>query len=927
MPKYIKEVKIYLLAVIVICHACNVSYDKSHTATETIVYPQRVVEFINDSVKAIADNDIFPLTLKATSGTNPLILDMGPEGCGGYPIFNVKSYKGQPTLRISYACWLPFLADEEMGKYGDFVHRDINTYLNIDLPVLPGNPYRHELYTISRTGNYVAPLIQGQQRWVRLYLDTPGEVELEWLGFINIVDTMLTKGAFECSNSDLNKLWQASAYTAKFSSIDDHDSWTILNGKLVPRKLEHGLAGGLLGIEKGWDQYRFSFDVELRRKPDKLQTAWMVGNDLSVFVYNDGRLVIDYNNAKGYETLLSKKLDINFESETPRRLKIDKKDKRFTVRVDDDIVNKYVIEKAQKIRDFNTSGIIHLYPATTHPSKVGWMVGAQDNKNGLVGQLDLNGKLKWSVLENNVLTEISFIQLPEALTDGKVYRIDIDVGKDEINTSIDGQQVHVLTNQSYKGTIGFYMRKGDWALIDNVQVNDVKGEMLFEDRFDEDLRHWQFTKTLPFITDGALRDRTPWLGDMWWADRTVYYAYDDYRYIRGALKIFNRHQNPEGYVWATAYPENIKPPQNREYGYWPSDEFSLWYVPVIRDYWWYTGDEDFTGNYLESMKRNISYHLNQIGDSGLYLTRREVSNGIGISGGDFGGDQAAVSTYTNILCWKMLQDAIEVFQHYSPAEPLIARWSENASHLKANIFLHLFNSEDSVFMASADSKVITSSTSSTAFTANGLALASGFLDEHPGIAGSVIQNIDTILNGGKRQSLAVEGNFKFGYDLEAINSLLHSNWVPIMNDKRGIQATTWESTIYPPFRPAGLGYRSMAHPDTGVGHLLSEYILGIRPAAPGFKKWTFHPHFAELKHAKGKVPTRYGVIDTAWKMSHSGQYICEVYGPAGTTGTFLVPLYRGRTPKSVVVNGMRTDQRSITIQEGIDNKIELNYHN
>ena len=41
-------------------------------------------------------------------------------------------------------------------------------------PVLPANPNRHELYTIPRTGTFVAPLIQGQLRYVRAALDTPG---------------------------------------------------------------------------------------------------------------------------------------------------------------------------------------------------------------------------------------------------------------------------------------------------------------------------------------------------------------------------------------------------------------------------------------------------------------------------------------------------------------------------------------------------------------------------------------------------------------------------------------------------------------------------------------------------------------------------------------------------------------------------------
>ena len=64
--------------------------------------------------------------------------------------------------------------DPEFGERGDFPRRYANTYLGFDLPVLPGNPGRYELYSINRTGEFMYPLIQGQERWVRIQLETEG---------------------------------------------------------------------------------------------------------------------------------------------------------------------------------------------------------------------------------------------------------------------------------------------------------------------------------------------------------------------------------------------------------------------------------------------------------------------------------------------------------------------------------------------------------------------------------------------------------------------------------------------------------------------------------------------------------------------------------------------------------------------------------
>jgi hypothetical protein len=123
-----------------------------------------------------------PHDFKAFVGsTKPVvILDFGKQSVGGYAVFTVTAKTGQPVVRLSYACH-----PDGLSETGCFSRETSARYLGptLDLPVLPGNVNRHETYTIPRTGHFIAPLIQGQARYVRLQLDSPYMNILLWAVF------------------------------------------------------------------------------------------------------------------------------------------------------------------------------------------------------------------------------------------------------------------------------------------------------------------------------------------------------------------------------------------------------------------------------------------------------------------------------------------------------------------------------------------------------------------------------------------------------------------------------------------------------------------------------------------------------------------------------------------------------------------------
>ncbi len=102
---------------------------------------------------AYPDNVHFPLTLSYPAGGKPQVLrlDFGEASTGGYAVFDVASAKGSPVMRVAYANH-----PDGLGEKGCFSRETSARYLGptFDIPALPGNINRHEIYRICRTGRF-----------------------------------------------------------------------------------------------------------------------------------------------------------------------------------------------------------------------------------------------------------------------------------------------------------------------------------------------------------------------------------------------------------------------------------------------------------------------------------------------------------------------------------------------------------------------------------------------------------------------------------------------------------------------------------------------------------------------------------------------------------------------------------------------------
>ena len=79
--------------------------------------------------------------------------------------------------------------------------------------------------------------------------------------------------------------------------------------------------------------------------------------------------------------------------------------------------------------------------------------------------------------------------------------------------------------------------------------------------------------------------------------------------------------------------------------------------------------------------------------------------------------------------------------------------------------------------------------------------------------------------------------------------------------------TLWENGVHKKGKAGFGGSASLCHGfSTSPAAFLQSSILGVSPLAPGFTRFKFAPECADLKFARGVVPTPYGSIRVAWEV-------------------------------------------------------------
>ena len=786
------------------------------------VYPEAVEVFVNAYDVKLDDGALSArLIFGKDDETKPyIILDMGTGGCGGYPVFTVGEFSENAIVRLSYADKYENIIDEKYGETGDFT-RGSCKYLGVELPVMPANPYRYEKYTVTESGVYFSPLIQGQQRFVRIQLDTPDSyVEINGFYFINTTDVSPHDGYFLCDNENFNRLWYSSTYTVQMASIKNSNAWEIVEGWLAPRKLTKANDVGLCRQGADWRDYCFSCDFKIITNPEIASGA-------------------------------------------------------------------------------------------------GVAFRAADENNCYVVLVDSWSRLYIKRRENGVYSNLFESQLPFALSCNKTYQLALRVSGSTVEVLIDGTSVALLEGIDRPcGTVGFCQPTDKWAVFNHVRVENNQG-LLFADDFENGLDAWDYRKTLPFVADGGKRDRLPWSGDLDWAGRNSYYAFKDTSYMRGALDMLAFHQTPDGYVQATCYPEDIEKPCFGDYGYYQSDLFSMWNAVAAADYILFTADMDFAAGIYPCIQKNMDYLYNYVEADGLFCQRYETSKGLW----SHDLEQIGKFSYHNVLLYDACREAAFIARFMSDESAAI-EYERRAELVRQGIRQHLFHEQGGYLQVSEIDR-------SPCFMANAMALTAGVCADSTDEE-RIFAYLDTEeFNVGKIVSLAIRGFYNINRDTAAYDRMIHPgggvDWLAAIYDRR-FPATVWECMVYHREEEMLMGdnWADYSHPDSGLAHILTGYILGIQPVEAGFKHFAYKPHCHGFGHVAGVVPTVNGDISCEWKKTDDG-FSAVLEFPEAMTADIYVPLPEDGAEASVILDGKEVYRSAEGFAGGIPGETEPGY--
>lgn len=177
----------------------------------TDVRPVRVVSVSGgvSGASGLAGGGPATLTMQPGVPAPVIVLDYGQD-VGGLPYFNVTAASGLPDLHVSYS---------EAEQYASQPDGDADPTTFFPRP--GEDPHRYDDYTVTGPGAIHATLIQGAERFERITLNTPGSVTLSAGITFGACDATPDQyqGWFLSSDSQLNKIWYAGAYTTQLNMV------------------------------------------------------------------------------------------------------------------------------------------------------------------------------------------------------------------------------------------------------------------------------------------------------------------------------------------------------------------------------------------------------------------------------------------------------------------------------------------------------------------------------------------------------------------------------------------------------------------------------------------------------------------------------------------------------------------------------------
>jgi hypothetical protein len=388
------------------------------------------------------------------------------------------------------------------------------------------------------------------------------------------------------------------------------------------------------------------------------------------------------------------------------------------------------------------------------------------------------------------------------------------------------------------------------------------------------------------LTDGAKRDRDPYVGDVAVSGRTDYLTHAVGDAAKNVLADLADHQRADGWI----------PPASINHYTLALFDYPLYWVTSSWDYVLYTGDTGYAANYYPNLLKVLDGWYPANTDANALLTKAA-----GYGDYAFLGRSGEV-TYYNALYVLALQNAAALataLGHGADA----ARWSTRAATVAAAINAHLWDPSAGAYLDSAVGAVRHGQDGNSYAVLTGVAdpnrasSALGYLATNNATPyGNSFMDNNTLVGDGRDRVYAftsypeIQARFRTGRADSAIDQIKRMYGWMTTHDP-GI--TSWEgigtggSMYEGPYTSAAHGW------STGVLPALTNDLLGATPTGPGFATWSVRPNPGSVAWARGQLPTPYGPLRVSWRNS-ANVFTLTVDAPPGTSGVITLPATGGR---------------------------------
>jgi hypothetical protein len=418
------------------------------------------------------------------------------------------------------------------------------------------------------------------------------------------------------------------------------------------------------------------------------------------------------------------------------------------------------------------------------------------------------------------------------------------------------------------------------------------------------------------LIDGAKRDRLVWAGDLEMESLVGAYSWRAMpAIIAGSVSMFACQQQPGGYIPMASEvdvtcprdpgPANGPPAVAAQGSPWLSNPgalpvYTAWWVIAACDDFTLEGDAAQARRLLPVMRRAVGYFA-AAAPEGLFESPPGAKSWRAYD------PAQRLDAYTNETWAQALLTLARV--EVQVGSPLRAQEDrERAASVQALVRERFYDPAVGLFVGGDEegadhpqdanvgallSGTVGGAEASTLLETVGSRLASPFgpLTAESPSDPDAEQFISPYMSGWELIAALQQGKGAFARGmLETVwGRMAHANpgtmWEAIGTD--GQPQSLHRGTVYG-------GRTSLAHGwSTAPGYALPAYVLGMRPASPGWKHWLVEPVPMGLHWARGQVGTPAGTLAVAWRM-RGGEMRLHVDAPPGTSGTVVLPDGRRR---------------------------------